>query len=87
MSNDDYKRYRELKPEQKIEQVFSEADLVQIEAEFEKMMTDSADASKPLIINPRLFNSILLKINRIIKYNYLEDFYKEKQVELLSIPT
>lgn len=67
--------------------MFSEADLVQIEAEFEKMMSDTADASKPLIINPRLFNAILLKINRIIKYNYLEDFYKEKQVELLSIPT
>ena len=38
-------------------------------------------------MNPRLFNTILLKINSIIKYNYLEDFYKERKVELLSIPT
>ncbi len=38
-------------------------------------------------MNPRLFNNILVKINRIIKYNYLEDFFREKKVELLSIPT
>ena len=51
------------------------------------MISDSLDASKQLVMNPRMFNTILLKINSIIKYNYLEDFYKEKKVELLSIPT
>ena len=51
------------------------------------MISDSLDAQKQLVMNPLLFNTILLKINRIIKYNYLEDFYKEKKVELLSIPT
>ena len=51
------------------------------------MISDSLDAQKQLVMNPLLFNTILLKINRIIKYNYLEYFYKEKKVELLSIPT
>lgn len=39
------------------------------------------------MMNPRIFNNILLKINRIIKYNFIEQFFSEKKVELLSIPT
>lgn len=38
-------------------------------------------------MNPKLFNKILDKINSIIKYNFLEEFFREKKVELLSIPT
>lgn len=51
------------------------------------MISDSLDASKLFVMNPRLFNNILLKINRIIKYNYLEEFFQQRKVELLSIPT
>jgi hypothetical protein len=38
-------------------------------------------------MDPKLFNNILLRIHRILKYNYLESFYQEKKIELLSIPT
>eukprot|EP00347_Sterkiella_histriomuscorum_P016537 403352814 len=86
-SNDDYKRYKDLSPALKIQQIFSDDDYKQIDQEYQKMISDSLDAQKQLVMNPLLFNTILLKINRIIKYNYLEDFYKEKKVELLSIPT
>jgi len=36
-SSDDYKRYKDLKPEQKIELIFSDKDLADIEAEYEKI--------------------------------------------------
>lgn len=51
------------------------------------MISDSLDATKTFVMNPRMFNNILLKINRIIKYNYLEEFFQQRKVELLSIPT
>lgn len=38
-------------------------------------------------MDPKLFVNILNKIHRILKYNYLESFYQEKKIELLSIPT
>ncbi|CDW72170.1 leucine rich repeat-containing protein [Stylonychia lemnae] len=86
-AQDDYKRYKDLRPEQKIQQIFSNDDFQSIDAEFQKMIADSHDQSKPFIMNPRLFNNILLKINRIIKYNYLEEFFQNKKIELLSVPT
>jgi hypothetical protein len=30
---------------------------------------------------------VLLRIQRILRHNYLESFYQERKVELLSIPT
>ena len=38
-------------------------------------------------LNQKLFIKVLHKISKVIKYNYLDDFYKEKCNELLSIPT
>ena len=38
-------------------------------------------------MDPNLFAQILVKIRKILKYNYLETFYKEKKLELLSIPS
>ena len=34
-----------------------------------------------------MFNSVLFKISKILKVNYLDDFYREKSKELLMIPT
>ena len=38
------------------------------------------------MMDPKLFNAILLNVQKILRYNYSENFYKEKQLELLSIP-
>ena len=40
-----------------------------------------------LKINAKMFNPILIRISKILKYNYLDDFYVQKNVELLQIPT
>lgn len=37
-------------------------------------------------MDPRLFTTVLNNIQKILRYNYLDAFYKEKQVDLLSIP-
>jgi hypothetical protein len=51
---------------------------------FDKDNTDGGGQKEdPALLNPRLFNSILLKIQRIIKYSYIEDFYKHKYTELI----
>lgn len=87
MPNEDFKRYKELRPAQKIQQIFSQEDYDIIKQEYERTISDSLDATKQLVMNQKMFNSIIIKINRIIKYNYIEDFFKVKKVELLSIPT
>jgi len=38
-------------------------------------------------MDPNLFSPILTRVRKILKYNYLESFYKERKVDLLSIPT
>lgn len=67
--------------------IFSQEDYDSIKQEYERMITDSLDATKQLLMDPKMFNCILAKISRVIKYNYIEDFYKSRKVELFSIPT
>lgn len=38
-------------------------------------------------VDPKLFSNVLARIQRILRHNYLENFYQERKVELLSIPT
>ena len=38
-------------------------------------------------MDTKLFSNVLNRINRILRYNYLESFYQERKVELLSIPS
>ena len=40
-----------------------------------------------LACDPNLFGSFLSRVRKIIQYNYLEAFFKERKLELLSIPT
>jgi len=37
-------------------------------------------------VNQKLFNPILMRIQRVLKYNYMEEFYIAKKVELINIP-
>ena len=37
-------------------------------------------------MDPRLFHNVRLRVERIIRYNYMESFFTEKKIELLSIP-
>ena len=50
-------------------------------------MADSQDPTKNLQMDPKLFGNILIRIQRILRYNYLESFLSERKIELLSIPT
>ena len=82
----DHKRYKDLKPEQKIQCLFTQDELAQIEQQFQKLQDDFSNPQKVAQMDTKLFNSILLNIQKILRYNYSESFFKEKQLELLSIP-
>ncbi len=83
----EYKRYKELKPEQKIQCLFSPEDFQQIEQAFNRSVPDSQDPTRQIQMDPKLFSNILIRIQRILRYNYLENFLQERKIELLSIPT
>jgi hypothetical protein len=51
------------------------------------VLADSLDQSKHIQMDPKLFNNVLMRIQRILRYNYLDALYVDRRLELLSIPT
>ena len=82
-------KYKELKKEHKILCLISLDEFQEIEEEFNKVRAQvlENDDNININLNQKLFIKVLHKISKVIKYNYLDDFYKEKCNELLSIPT
>jgi hypothetical protein len=84
MTSDDYKKYKDLKPENKIQCLFTPEEFKQMEVDFQVIV--ESEKTGQIKINPKIFNSILNKIQRILVYNYIEDFFKAKHYDLLNIP-
>ncbi len=86
------KRYRELRPEQKIKCLFSSEDILKAENELFPPSTPStsstpstpSDEPNPNL-NYQLFNPVLQRILKCLQLNFLPQFYRERRADLLDI--
>lgn len=64
--------------------MYTPQEFKQIEVDFQAIV--DSEKSGQIKINPKIFNAVLNNIQKILTHNYLSDFFRVKNHDLLSIP-